>query len=107
MSGLGELETLVLLAILHLGERAYGVSVRDEIASRTGRHLTRGAIYTVLKRLERKGFLHGRLGEPTPTRGGRARRYLRLSEEGMSALRDTTREMDRMRAGLDIDLAGA
>lgn len=107
MSGLGELETLTLLAVLHLEDEAYGVSVRDEIERRTGRRLTRGAIYTVLKRLERKGFLNGELGDPLPTRGGRARRYLTVSAEGLAALRTTTREIDRMRDGLEGHLADA
>ena len=65
MSAIGELETMILLAILHLGDTAYGVSVRDEIETRTGRHLTRGAIYTALRRLEAKGFVDGTLGEAT------------------------------------------
>jgi DNA-binding PadR family transcriptional regulator len=103
----GELETLMLMAILHLGDDAYGVSIGDEIAERTGRRLTRGAIYSALRRLEGKGLVDGRMGEATPERGGRAKRYFALSAEGRAALRSATRDFDRMRAGLDDRLADA
>jgi DNA-binding PadR family transcriptional regulator len=105
VSAIGELETLILLAILRLGPDAYGVSVRDEIEDRTGRRLTRGAIYTALRRLEDKGFLAGKLGESTPARGGRAKRYLSLTDAGLAELRSATRHLDRMRTGLDHLLA--
>ena len=101
MSAIGELETLILLAILRLGSGAYGVSVQNEIAERTGRRLTRGAIYTALARLDAKGFLAGALGDATPERGGRAKRFLAITPGGMDALRGATRDLDRMRAGLD------
>lgn len=101
MSSIGELETLILLATLQIGDEAYGVSIRDEIEARTGRRLTRGAIYTALRRLESKGFVEGRLGDPTPSRGGRAKRYLSLTEAGLVELRSATGDLDRMRAGLD------
>jgi len=101
MSALGELETLILLAVLRLGDGAYGVSVRDEMEERAGRRLSRGAVYTALKRLEAKGYLRGSLGEPVPVRGGRARRYLELTDEGLVAVRRATAQMDRMREGLD------
>lgn len=101
MSAIGELETLILLATLRLGADAYGVSVRDEIQARTGRRLTRGAIYTALRRLEAKGFLEGELGDPTPERGGRAKRFLRVTPEGLAELRAATRELDRMREGVE------
>lgn len=107
MGAIGELETLILLATLRLGEDAYGVSIRDEIETRTGRRLTRGAIYTALRRLETKGFLEGRLGDPRPERGGRAKRFLRLTESGLAVLRSTTDDLDRMRAGLDDLLSEA
>jgi PadR family transcriptional regulator, regulatory protein PadR len=107
VSAIGELETLILLGILRLGKEAYGVSVRDEIEDRTGRRLTRGAIYTALRRLEDKGFLDTELGESTPERGGRAKRYLRLTDAGMAELRSATGDLDRMRSGLDHLLADA
>jgi len=101
MSAIGELETLVLLAILRLRSGAYGVSVQKEIAERTGRRLTRGAIYTAVARLEAKGFLVGTLGDATPERGGRAKRFLAVTPEGLDALCGATRDLDRMRAGLN------
>lgn len=107
VSAIGELETLVLLAILRLGQDAYGVSIRDEIENCTGRRLTRGAIYTALRRLENKKFVVGRLGESTPARGGRAKRYLSLTDAGMAELRMATRHLDRMRSGLEHLLADA
>lgn len=107
MSSLGELETLVLLAVLRLGDAAYGVSILDEIEDRTGRRLTRGAIYTVLRRLEAKGFVAGSLGEATPQRGGRAKRFLRVTETGLVELRVASRDLERMKEGLDHLLSGA
>lgn len=101
MSTIGELETLILLAVLRLGDGAYGVSVKDEIRERTGRKLTRGAVYSALRRLEAKGLLQGTLGEPTPERGGRAKRFLEVTDAGLDAVRGATRDLDRMRAGLD------
>jgi PadR family transcriptional regulator PadR len=105
MGATGELETLILMAVVRLGEGAYGVSIGDEIAARTGRRLTRGAIYSALRRLEAKGLIDGRLGEATSERGGRAKRYFSLTPAGRDALRTATRDFDRMRAGLDDLLA--
>ena len=100
MSALGELETLILLAILRLKE-TYGVPVRDEIEKRTGKRLTRGAIYTALARLEKKGYLDSTIGPPTPTRGGKSKRFYSLNDRGMEALRTSTRVIEQMRAGLE------
>ena len=80
---LGELETLVLLATLRLGEGAYGVLIRDEIRDRAGRALRRGAIYSTIKRLDWKGFLTSEMGEATPVRGGRAKRYFAVTRSGL------------------------
>ena len=102
MGATGELETLILMAVVRLGEGAYGVSVGDEIAVRTGRRLTRGAIYSALRRLEAKGLIDGRLGEATAERGGRAKRFFSLTAEGREALRAAAHDFDRMRAGLDL-----
>ncbi len=100
MSALGELESLILLAILRLRE-AYGVPVRDEIEKRTGKRLSRGAVYTVLARLEKKGYLDSTIGPPTPTRGGKSKRFYSVNDRGMDALRTSTRVMEQMRAGLE------
>lgn len=105
MSAVGELEKLILMACLHLGDEAYGVSIRDEIEARTGRRLTRGAIYTALRRLEAKGFLAGEMGDVTPERGGRAKRFLHVTPDGLEELRSASRSLDRMRVGLEHLLA--
>lgn len=99
---LGEFEQLVLLAVAHLGERGYGVTVRREIEGRTGRPVSIGAVYATLDRLQEKGYVSSRTGEPTARRGGRAKRLFRLEAAGARALLATRRIMDRMWAGLDL-----
>ena len=86
---LGEMEHLVLLAILRLGREAYGIPILDEVASRSGRSVSKATVYVALKRLERKGFVSSRLGEATSERGGRAKRYFRLRPAGLKAMRDS------------------
>ena len=86
VSALGEFEQVVLLSILRLGDDAYAVSVRDEIARCTGREVSRGSIYITLDRLETKGYLKSRLADPTPERGGRAKRYYALRPRAIEAL---------------------
>ena len=79
---LGDIEHLVLLALLRLGEKSYGVPILEEIAERTGREVSRPAVYIALRRLEAKGLVKSRLGDPTPERGGRAKRYFTLTAAG-------------------------
>ena len=88
---LGELEQVVLLAVMRLGEEAHTMSVRREIEQRTGRRVARGAVYITLDRLVKKGHLTSRLGDPIPERGGRAKRYFGLTRQGQAAL-SATRE---------------
>jgi DNA-binding PadR family transcriptional regulator len=83
---LGEFEHMVLLALMRLGEGAYGVTIRREIEERTGRSVTLGAIYPTLHRLEDKGLVSSYNGEPTATRGGRSKRHFKLEAEGLAAL---------------------
>lgn len=97
---LGEFEQLVLLALVRLGEGAYGLSVRKEIAERAGREVAIGAVYATLDRLEQKGLVVSELGEPTAERGGRAKRHFRLTGEGAKALKHAQRTMARMLEGL-------
>jgi PadR family transcriptional regulator PadR len=97
---LGEFELVVLLAVLQLGDDAYGVPVRDEIVHRTGRDVARGAVYVTLDRLTRKGYLRSRLADPTPERGGRPKRYFELTARGNKALRESLAALERMREGL-------
>jgi DNA-binding PadR family transcriptional regulator len=80
------LETAVLLAVVHLGEEAYGAAVRRDVSARRGREYAVGAIHTALQRLEDKGLLVSWTGDPLPVRGGRARRYFRLTAAGAHAL---------------------
>jgi PadR family transcriptional regulator len=86
---LGDLEHLVLLAILRLGRDAYGIPILDEVSSRSGRDVSRATVYVALKRLEQKGLVASRLGESTPERGGRAKRYFKLKPAGLRALRES------------------
>ncbi len=104
--GLGDLEQLVLLAVMRLGEDAYAVSVRDEIRGRAGRPVSRGAVYVTLDRLERKGLLTSGMGEPTPERGGKAKRLFSLEPDGVAALRASLGEIRSMTAGLADRLGG-
>ena len=97
---LGDIEHLVLLALLRLGERSYGVPILEEIAARTGREVSRPAVYIALRRLEAKKLVTSRLGEATPERGGRAKRYFRAKPRGVQAVRDALDRIEAMTAGL-------
>ncbi len=99
---LGEFEHIVVLALLRLGDRAYGVTVRQEIEARTGREVSIGAIYATLDRLEAKGYVKSHLGDPTPERGGRSKRFFRVSAKGLAAVNRTHRALQCMTAGLDL-----
>jgi DNA-binding PadR family transcriptional regulator len=98
----GEAEHLVLLAILRLEDRAYGVSIRDEIKKCTSRDISPGALYTTLDRLEKKHWLKSTTGDPTPERGGRAKRYYTLTKLGMNVVREGQRVLRSLSAGLNI-----
>ena len=102
---LGEFEQLLLLAIVHLGEDAYGVTIRQEVEARTGRDVAIGALYTSLDRLERKGFVRSTMSEPTPDRGGRSLRpvYTRVMSL-RKGLRHSRERLARMWDGLTPDL---
>lgn len=98
---LGEFEELVLLSVRQLGDEAHGASIQEVLAERAGREVTLGAIYAALDRAQRKGLADSWLGEPTPTRGGRAKRHYAVTPEGVAALEESR----RIREGL-WDLAG-
>lgn len=89
---LGDIEHLVLLAILRLEKEAYGIPILDEVSARSGREVSRATVYVALKRLEQKGLVTSRLGDSTPERGGRAKRFFKLKASGLRALRES-REM--------------
>lgn len=101
---LGEFEQTVLLAILHLADAAYATSIIDEIETRTGRKVSRGALYVTLDRMEDKGLVSSRFGEPTASRGGRAKRYVKVTRAGLSAVRESVDALQAMRRGLDTVL---
>jgi PadR family transcriptional regulator, regulatory protein PadR len=96
---LGRFEEIVLLAVVRLRENAYGVPIRREIAERTGHDVSFGAVYTTLERLEQKGYVSSRIGDPRPERGGRAKRYFRIEAPGERAL-ERSREMLASMGGL-------
>jgi DNA-binding PadR family transcriptional regulator len=105
-ASLCEFEQVVLLAILRLDEDAYGVTIRSEIAKCTRRYPAPGALYTTLDRMEEKGIVRSWLGEATPQRGGRAKRYFALTKSGRVALVSAQRAYQSLLDGLDI-LGGA
>ena len=98
---LGEFEQVVLLAVLRLEGAAYAVPVRREIEKRTRRSITRGALYVTLERLEDKGYLESWLADPTPERGGRAKRFYRVRPSGLAALRQSWAALRSMWEGLE------
>jgi PadR family transcriptional regulator len=105
--GLGEFEQMVLLAILRLGGEVYGVPIVDEIERRTGRRVSRAAVYVTLRRLEKKGLLSSWMSGPTPERGGKPRRCVKVEPEGVRLLRESRRAMEGMWDGLDPALGDA
>jgi PadR family transcriptional regulator len=100
---LGEFEQLVLLSLMRLGEEAYGVPICGDIVERTGRDVSLGAVYKTLERLEDKGLVASRLGEPTPERGGRRKKHYRLIAAGQRALKHSISGLRSMTEGLDAD----
>jgi PadR family transcriptional regulator PadR len=103
MSGrayLGEFEHIILLAILRLEDRGYGVTVRREVEFRIKREVSIGAVYATLDRLETKGYVRSRHGDPTPERGGRSKRFFRVTALGVVAVNRTQRALQGMTEGL-------
>lgn len=99
---IGELEHMLLLAVLQLKEQAYGTQIRQYLADAIGRDLSIGALYTTLERLEQKGLLTGRLGEATAERGGRAKKYFAVTAEGQQALNRSKQALDQLWQGLAL-----
>jgi PadR family transcriptional regulator PadR len=100
-SVLGDFEQLVLLALVRLGPDAYGATIRREIEDRTGRELAISAVYTTLQRLEQKGLVRSRVGEPLPERGGRRRKHFELLPLGARALKAAYDAFMGMTAGVE------
>ncbi len=101
---LGEFELLVLLAVLQAGEEAYGTTILDELRTRGGRSVSRGAVYVTLDRLEAKGFLASRPEAAGAARGGRPRRYYTVRPAGLTLLRTSLDAFAKMREGLKLGL---
>ncbi len=101
---LGDFEQLVMLAVMRLDDEAYGTSIRDELKSRAEREVSPGAIFTTLERLESRGLVTSRYGEPSPERGGRSKRFYRLTPDGRRTLGKAVRTVRRMVQGLELKL---
>jgi Transcriptional regulator PadR-like family. len=97
---LSELELMILLALVRLGERAYGVPISCEIERRSGREVALGSVYAALERLENKGMVTSTLGDPTAERGGRAKRYFHVTGGGMRELKETQQALVSLWSGL-------
>ena len=97
---LGHLELMVMLVLIRLGEKAYGIPIAHEIETKGGREISLGSIYATLDRLETKGLVSSELGEPTPERGGRAKKYFSVTAKGVREVRETQRVLKELWHGL-------
>jgi PadR family transcriptional regulator PadR len=97
---LSDFELIVMLVLMRLGDNAYGVPVAREIESQTKREVKLGSIYAALERLGEKGFVVSELGEPTPERGGRAKRYFSVTKQGIRRVRETQRTFIKLWRGV-------
>lgn len=93
---LGELELMLLLAVIHLGDDAYGVPIARELETLRGREVSVGSVYASLERLEAKGLVVSSLGDPSPERGGKAKRFFRITREGLNQVHETRRVLTRL-----------
>lgn len=98
---LGEFEVVVLLAVLHLGDAAFGSAIRDEIERRSRRRVSRGAVYITLDRLEDKGLLASKLAGASDSRGGRPKRFFSVTATGLKGVKHSVRMLARMQKGLE------
>jgi PadR family transcriptional regulator PadR len=93
---LGEFELMILLAVIHLGDEAYGVPISRALETHRRRDVSVGSVYAALERLESKGLVESNLGEPTPERGGKAKRYFRVTKEGLRQVHETRRVLSKL-----------
>ena len=100
---ISDLEVLALAALLRLGEDAYGIAIKEDIAARTGRDVSIGSLYKALQRLEDRGLVDAWIGEPTSVRGGRAKKHFRVLPAGREALEASLRSLQNMVDGLGLD----
>lgn len=103
---LGQFELTVMQALLWLGEQAYGMSVRQKISERLGKEVSIGAIYATLERLENKGYVKSRVGEVTNSRGGRAKKYFKITGAGQASLTQTISDIERMLLKSEVPALG-
>lgn len=104
---LGELEQLLLMALLRRGGEASGIDLREELHERTGRVVLPGAVYTIMERMRERGLVTSFTGDATPARGGRRRKYYRIAPAGEEALARSYRQIERMAEGLSDRLRRA
>lgn len=97
---LGGFELLVLLALIRLGDEAYGVPISEAIEESSGKEVAIGSVYITLERLEGKGLVSSRLGEPTAERGGRAKTYFKVTAKGLRAVRNAQRTLVNLWTGV-------
>ena len=102
---LGEFEELILLAIAHLGENAYGITIQETLDEEAGRAASVGAIYAALRRLEQKGYVESWVGGATEERGGRRKRLYRVTATGVAAVAEARRVREALWQGIDWGLA--
>jgi PadR family transcriptional regulator PadR len=95
-SYLGEFELMLLLTVIHLGEEAYGVPISRELELNRGRNVSIGSVYAALERLEAKGLVESSLGDPTPERGGKAKRFFQITKEGLRQVNETRRVLTHL-----------
>ena len=101
---IGAFEQQILFALMHLGADAYGLTIREQIEARTGRPISAGALYTALDRLEKRGMVSSRLGDPTPQRGGKRKRLYTVESTGERALTQAYESLELMANGLKARL---
>ena len=104
-SYLGEFELMILLAVINLGDEAYGVPISRELERHRGRDVSVGSVYAALERLENKGLVASTLGDPTPERGGKAKRYFRITRSGLRQVQETRQVLSKLWRSLP-DLKG-
>ena len=95
-SYLGEFELMILLAVTHLGDEAYGVPISRELERHRGRSVSVGSVYAALERMEAKGLVCSTLGDPTPERGGKAKRYFTVTKTGLRQVQETRRVLSKL-----------
>jgi PadR family transcriptional regulator PadR len=101
---LGEFEQLVLIALIRVGHDAYGVTIADDITERSRRQVSLGAVYKTLERLETKGLVSSRIGEPTAERGGRRKKHFKVLAAGQRALKQSMAALRRMTEGIESEI---